>query len=273
MRTRRAWWLIAIALAGTNYVSAAQTSSPNVQQNPDKSAPISESSSQPSCNQEKIKNPICPVKAGSKAQDAAKSAAACARTQAQGDAKKLAKIAAETAQQIGAGKKEASLILSAIGDALKLNAADRNQLANDAADSMCSTVCVVVNPSTPSYVCPPLEKGVNAFDAAQAAAQCSTKHKEQAAQIAAETAVQIAANPPDQALIIAAIMEALKFDAKQKNQFIRSVEGINCIAMPADLNALNPGAGNEGNPAGGGPSGGGGFDNPAIINDPPVSPN
>lgn len=231
--------------------------------------PIVTPETQHACRPEAVINPVCQIKTGSNAQDAAKSVAACVR--AQGDAKKAAKIAAETAQQIGAGKKESALILSAIGDSLKLNAAERNLLASEAARSMCSPACVVTNPAIPSYIYP-LQSGTDAFDAAQAAADYAVRHKDQAARIAAETAVQVAATAQDQAVIMAVMMEELKYDAKQKIQFMRSVENLNCIAMPADLNSLSPGAGNDSNPAVT-PPGGNGFDNPGITPGPQVSPN
>jgi hypothetical protein len=219
---------------------------------------------QSSCRPEPVANPVCRINTGSNAQDAAKSAAACARNQ--GDAKTSAKIAAETARQIGAGKKEAALILSAIGDSLNLNAAERNRLANDASKSMCSPACVVTNADVPSYLYP-LPADTNAFDAARLAAQYAAQDKEKAARIAAETAVQIGASAQDQALILATVMDALKFDAPQKARFVKTVEDLNCTAMPADLNTLSPGAGNE-NSAPPPSSAGSGFDNPNLITTP-----
>jgi hypothetical protein len=228
---------------------------------------------QSSCTPEAVANPVCKINAGSSAADAAKAAAACARTQ--GDAKKSAKIAAETARQIGADKKGAALILSAIGDGMNLNAAERNRLANDASQSMCSPACVVANADAPAYLYP-LPANTNAFDAARLAAGYAANDKDNAARIAAETAVQVAASAQDQALILAYMIDALKFDAKQKAQFVQNVEELNCSAMPADLGAISPGAGNENTPTSPPSQGGGGFDNPNLITVPPeplASPN
>lgn len=226
---------------------------------------------QSSCRPEAVVNPVCKINTASNVQEAAKAAAACARTQ--GNAQQAAKIAAQTAQQIGAGSKEAALILSAVGDSLKLNAAERNRLANDASTSMCSPACVVVNAYAPAYLYP-LETDLSAFQAAQMAAEYAEKNKDKAARIAAETAVQTAASAQDQAVILALIMDALKLNSKQKVQFMQSVEKLNCIAMPADLSLLSPAAGETG-PAGNDSGSGSGFDNPGVTPNPgpTASPN
>lgn len=222
-----------------------------------------------SCGPEAVMNPVCPLKDRSSVQDAVQSAVACARTK--GDAKKAAKIAAETAQQIGAGTKETALILSAIGDSLNLNVAERNRLAHDASRSLCKPSCIVVDAEAPSYL-HAIPADMSAFDAARLAAQYAVQDKENAMRIAAETSVQIAASVQDHAMIVAYIMNALELEGTKKSQFIKNIEEFNCTPLAQDLNALMPGAGNENNPTIN--PGGDGFDNPGTIGPGPlVSPN
>ncbi|MGR8934987.1 MAG: hypothetical protein ACU837_11455 [Gammaproteobacteria bacterium] len=230
--------------------------------------PIAEKEPKWACRPETVLNPICKIDAAGSVQEAAKAAAICARTQ--GNAQTAAKIAAQTAQQIGAGKQDAAVILSAIGNSLNLNTADRNRLAYEAAKSMCNSACVVADLVAPAYLYP-LPSDLNALDAARLAAQYAENDPANAVRIAAETSLQTNASVQDNAMIVAFMMDALQLDAMKKSEFIKNIEAFNCTPLPQDLNALLPGAGNETSP---GTAPGGGFDNPNITNPGPVaSPN
>jgi hypothetical protein len=191
---------------------------------------------QSKCRPLKTADPICAIIPGSTVQDAAKSAAACA--QSQRDANAAAKIAAQTALQIGAGKQDAELILSTIGDGLNLNAAQRNRLANDFSTLSCISVC---NVPTYSPICliPP---EINVLEAARLSGKCAARFPENAARIIAETMVVFSKSDEDSALILAGVIKALNLDGNEQSQLTRNVAALNCTIVSPDL-LISPASG------------------------------
>lgn len=233
---------------------------------------------QQGCQPIAVDNPLCTVSAASSAKAAAKAAAACAQN---AGPRAAAKIAAQTALQTGAGKKDAAKILSAVGDGLHLNAAERQSLADDFSKMTCTATCNGGGAMSPTPVCV-VAPGTNAFDAARLAAQCAAGDPGNAAQIVAATSASVAASKEDSALIMASVMRALNLSPVQQAQFADSVADLNCTDIPPSMlsqssqaiyppNPTSPGndSRNPGNPTGPGDSDDPGTTDPGIV----VSPN